>query len=76
MAKTGYKIDYIVRDLGSDLSDLEAIHQEVFPNNKLAKWETKDKVIVKVSNFNKASGYTLDNCKKQVNFPKPEVRTR
>ena len=68
MAKTGYKIDYVIRDIGSDLSDLEQIHQEVFPGNQLAMWKTDSKVIVKVSNFNKSSGHDLVTAKKKINY--------
>jgi hypothetical protein len=68
MAKTGYKIDYIVRNLKDDLSDLEAIHQEVFPGNKLATWTSKDSVVIKVSNFNKVTGKDIHTAKTEAGY--------
>lgn len=68
MPKTGYKIDYVIRNIGDDLSDLESMHQEVFPNNKLSLWKTDTKVIVKVSNLNKTTGQDLMTAKKKVNY--------
>lgn len=56
MAKTGYKVDYVVRALGADLSDLLAIHQKYFPNNQLSILQNKTHVIVKVSNNGEISG--------------------
>ena len=71
MAKTGYKIDYIVRDLDADLSDLLAIHQKVFPGNQLAVWKTDKKIIVKVSNRGEVSGMTFAEAKVSVSYEEP-----
>ena len=74
MAKTGYKIDYIVRDIGSDLSDLLSVHQKVFPNNQLALWKAKSQVIIKVSNTGQVTGKTLEECKKYIGYIEPIVK--
>ncbi len=71
MAKTGYKIDYVVRDIGSDLSDLLIIHQRVFPNNLLATWKTDKNIIIKVSNIGEVTGKSLTNCKTEINYIEP-----
>lgn len=68
MAKTGYKIDYIVRNIGDDLSDLIDIHREVFPGNELAIWKKDKQIIVKVSNFNKIIGDTLKDAKTKIGY--------
>jgi len=72
MAKTGYKVDYITRDLGADLSDLLKIHQKVFPGNQLATWTTDKKIIIKVSNFNEISGKSIEECKSEIGYIEPE----
>lgn len=68
MAKTGYKVDYIIRDIGSDLSDLLTVHQKVFKGNQLAMWKTDTKVIVKVSNTGQVSGKSLSDAKTTVGY--------
>lgn len=73
MAKTGYKIDYIVRKVWSDLSDLLEIHQSVFPNNLLAVWRTDKDIIVKVSNRGEVSGKTLQQAKIDVGYTELET---
>lgn len=56
MAKTGYKISYVIKKEGDDLSSLKKLHNEVFPNNELAIWKGTDGVVVKVSNYDKVQG--------------------
>lgn len=68
MAKTGYKIDYIIRNIDDDLSDLLIIHRKVFPGNMLAVWKTKTQVIVKVSNFDEINGSSLSEAKSNVGY--------
>jgi hypothetical protein len=68
MAKTRYKTDYVIRNIGDDLSDLLAIHRSVFPGNLLATWQTKDKIIVKVANTGQISGTDLKSAKTNVDY--------
>jgi len=68
MAKTGYKIDYIVRNIEDDLSDLLKIHQKVFPNNLLAIWKTDKELIIKVSNTGQVTGKSLSDCKQEIGY--------
>lgn len=62
------KIDYIVRAVGSDLSDLLAIHQTYFPGNQLATWETDNGIVVKVANDGEVSGMTFAEATTQIGW--------
>ena len=73
MAKTGYKIDYMVRDGNADISDLLKIHQKVFYGNHLAVWKTATAIIVKVSNKGEVTGLPLQEAKNLVGYVEPKV---
>lgn len=69
MAKTGYRIDYIIRNIDEELSDILTIHQRVFPKNILAVWKTKEKIIVKVSNYSEIlDGMTIQKAKEKIGY--------
>lgn len=68
MAKTGYKIDYVIRNSDESLSDLLSIHQGVFPGNQLSIWSQKKKIIIKVSNTGQVSGDPLSVAKSKIGY--------
>lgn len=74
MAKKRYKIDYITRGKNASLTDLLKHHQEVFPNNTLATWRAGNKIIVKVSNYNRVTGKTLAESKSAAGYVEPVRR--